>query len=51
MKLDKAKEDKRVPRSDVYTLGLRRLGTASDEDVKKGEETLRARTRGASRTR
>lgn len=37
-RLDAARKDREFSFSDVYTLGLRRLGTASDEDVKKGQE-------------
>ena len=36
-RLDAARKDREFSFSDVYTLGLRRLGTASDEDIAKGQ--------------
>jgi hypothetical protein len=40
--LDTAKQDREFSWKDVATLGLRRLGTASEGDITKGEEQLRA---------
>lgn len=37
-RLDAAKKDKEFSFSDVYSFGLRRLGTSSDEDIEKGEK-------------
>ncbi len=36
-KLDQARKDKQFSMADVYTLGLRRIGTASDADINKGQ--------------